>query len=135
VTVQAVGDTGNSSGLSPSIQFEKKGLRVIYERSRYLTSNDESPIWTLERPQQEQCSMTLKFVTNHHPDERYWATSHNAFCNPSAEKREREHTRQWASQFIVGEPQQADVPNATPVEELKRMGYVGLYKEDSAEEK
>lgn len=45
-----------------------------------------------------------------------------------------EQYEDWFYQFDVGEPQMPTVPNACTVPDLKRMGYVGLYRVAEADQ-
>jgi hypothetical protein len=40
---------------------------------------------------------------------------------------------EWFHSHVVGPPQMTTAPDALPVEELKRLGYVGLYRRREAD--
>jgi hypothetical protein len=64
----------------------------------------------------------LKWITNHHPDER------NVIIEFGQSREEAvRHQREWLRDKVIGEPQGTE---HYTVEKLKAMGLVGVYVEE-----
>lgn len=72
----------------------------------------------------------MKFLSNIYnpalPNARmYFTTSYQGFLDPSKAELEWKNHIDWINENIVGEPQPTDTYT---VEQLKQMGYIGIYK-------
>ncbi len=65
----------------------------------------------------------MKWLTNHHPDERYIAVGLNETSDHAIQRQ-----RQWLKGKVIGEPQ---ATASYTVEQLKAQGYVGVYLPDA----
>ena len=76
----------------------------------------------------------MKFLSNTYnptlPNARmYFTTSYQDFLEPELAEQEWKQHLNWINSNVIGEPQGSD---KYTVEELKQMGYIGVYsKEDN----